>query len=75
MLLNSANKVTSHLTLCMGHNSKSIMHLESCEILADTQSNFAYDEYNLSVLFSYLINPDIEYGAGGQTKKLHTIIQ
>ena len=50
-------------TLHLGHNSKSIRNQEVYKLSADTQSHFAYHEYNLSVLFVFLINPDIEYGA------------
>ena len=49
--------------------SESIANQESCEISAVTQSNFAYDECKLSVLIAFLINPDIEYGAGGSNQQ------
>ena len=56
----------------LGHYSKSIRDMESYDISVDAQSNCSY-EYYVSVLIGFLINPDIEYGARAQTKKLHKI--
>ena len=47
--------------------------MESYAISVDTQSNFAYYEYDLRMLVAFLTNPYIAYGAGGQTKNLQKV--
>ena len=43
LYINAAKKVPAPYIL--GHNSKSIRNMESCDISVDTQSHLAYYEY------------------------------
>ena len=64
-------KKSSHPPYILGHNynSKSIRNMESYAISVDTQSNFAYYEYDLRVLVAFLTNPYIWICSRGSNQK------